>query len=291
MDIKRRLKNLLPFSIRHSIQCYLAQHPELRKYVMQKNPPQIYSKIFEEMLDSVGIKDFLKKTVCEVGPGEFLYNAFYEYQMGAVKEYLIDVEDWAGVGNGKQGYDEPRIALSSSLEINRELPNNLVDLPLGKQLEKINAVYSIEGIGGYSLIMDASVDFIFSNVVLQHIRKREFEQTIGEMSRIMKLGAIAFHTVDLRDMLGGHKRHLEIPSNVWEDDIHYSMPCYTNRIQCNQMCDVFEKKGFSIMKVERGYFDDIPVKKNRLIDEFKDIPEEELMTSQFSIILKKESDV
>lgn len=46
---------------------------------------------------------------------------------------------------------------------------------------------------------------MYSNIVLQYIRKNIFRQSIGKMYRIMRYGGIAYHMVVLKDMIGGKK--------------------------------------------------------------------------------------
>ena len=80
----------------------------------------------------------LHKTVLEIGPGNGLLIGKYANELGAGKTWLIDSEPIADV--------EP-------------FPN---------------IVYLTEGLKSLREAPDASVDFLFSNTVLEHICLKEF---------------------------------------------------------------------------------------------------------------------
>lgn len=286
-SIKKLCKNILPFSLRHRAQIFLVSHPRYRRYLMQRNKVSDCTSPFYEMLNYLGIDTLEGMTVCELGPGEFVCNAFLEYQLGADREILIDIDDIAGVYTENKAYTIKDISLSNGFLRRKELPLFSHEVVL-HGLEKINATYYTNGIESYKKIDDNSVDLLFSHTVLQHIRKKEFHQTIAEISRIIKPGGITYHQVDLRDMMGGRKRHLMIEDNKWEDDVHYSMPCYTNRLQCTQICDAFLREGLSILRCERNYFRTPPVSRSMLSEGFVELQEEEIMTKDFKIVLRKE---
>jgi SAM-dependent methyltransferase len=70
-------------------------------------------------------------------------------------------------------------------------------------LSACDAIYSTNGMQSYREIPAASVDLIFSQAVLEHVRRNEFVQIAAEMRRILKPDGVASHQVDLRDHLGG----------------------------------------------------------------------------------------
>lgn len=116
----------------------------------------------------------------------------------------------------------------------------------GGYLRKINGLYSINGLEGYREVADDSVDYLFSFAVLVHVRKRTFEDTMKETYRFMKSGGMAYHTVDYKDHLGGKKNQLRFRESVWEDETHYRMDNYTNRLACSEMCQILEDIAFKL---------------------------------------------
>ena len=167
-----------------------------------------------------------------------------------------------------------------------QLPE-LENLTLKQQAQKIECNYYTNGIKAYSSIADDSVDVLYSCSVLQHIRKNEFDDTVKEMIRITKPGGVMYHMVDLKDMMGGSKKHLTIPEEKWEDKTHYQMWCYTNRLQCNEILQTFCDNGMKITYLKRYYFKKQPYSKNLLANEFKNISKKEFFTEKFSVALEK----
>lgn len=284
--IKRRIKNYLPFSLRHKLQIMAVKHSNWKlNFSRQKTFEGEYITNFDILMDKLCNGVVKDKVVCEVGPGQYLYNAFFLYQLGAKHTYMIDIENLAESDSHEiSHYFDGRLNRDDCV---RKLPRwNKTD-SLNDFLDIINTDYYTEGLKSYAGIPDNSVDLLFSNAVLQHIRKKEFEKNIAEQYRIIKTGGVAYHTIDLRDMMGGMKRQLEINEEVWEDKWHYLMPCYTNRLQCNEICNVFGNIGFTIVVVERRYFERTPVNFRKLSKEFKTIEEQELMTSGIHIKVRK----
>lgn len=169
----------------------------------------------------------------------------------------------------------------------QDLPPFQKGKPLSDYMKAINAVYYFDGLDGYKRVPDESVDFLYSCTVLQHIRKNIFIDSVREMYRMMKPGATAFHMVDLKDMMGGKKNHLRYSDEYWNDEVHRNMRCYTNRIQCEEMCGIFKEAGFKLKKLERSYFDKPPIRKRLLDTAFQKISKKELYTETFSIMMEK----
>ncbi len=286
-EIIDKSKNILSFEMRHNLQLFFAGHPYMKpNFIIHKENPAHYIKFFYNMIDKLDIDSFENKTLLEVGAGQYLLNAFLEYQMGSEKVFLIDIDDLAHSNRLAKDYVSPYIDLMDEKRKKRNLPVINTNETIISQLKKINAEYMTEGSDSYKKIEDKSIDIIYSNTVLQHIRRNIFDYTISEMARVLKPGGIMYHSVDLKDMLGGKKRHLEVSTEVWENDNHYAMACYTNRLQCNEMCNIFEKNGFIIRELERDFFHHKPVEK-LLCDQYKYIEDEELYTERFRIIIEK----
>lgn len=83
-----------------------------------------------------------------------------------------------------------------------------------------------------------------NSAVLEHIRKNIFMDSIDYMSRFMRAGGMCYHTVDFTDHMGGGKNQLRFPELVWEDEDHYRMDNYTNRIQFPEISKAKELLGY-----------------------------------------------
>ena len=286
-SFRRLCKNMLPWRLRLFIQEQAAMGnirvPFLLKQHGHKNA---YHASFLTMLKRCGIRDFQGKNVCEMGPGSFLDNAYTAYRLGASRIAMLDIEDLADADLPYQP-DESDSLTEAGFSSLRELPLPDVGETRRSYLTKLNADYWTDGLEGYKKVPDGSMEYVFSNVVVQHIRKHIFLSTWEQVYRFMRPGGFMYHTIDFKDMLGGKKNHLRFSDAAWEDESHYRMPMYTNRIQFSEMCALFKQIGFSVVKAEKSYFKETPCQRTRLAKEFENISDEDLMTEGAWIVLKK----
>jgi hypothetical protein len=98
---------------------------------------QYARSIFDKHFSAAGFSDLTNKTVLEIGPGNSLLTGKYANELGAAKTWLIDSEPIADV----------------------------VPFP--------NTVYLTEGLRSFREVPDGSVDCLFSNAVLEHIRLKD----------------------------------------------------------------------------------------------------------------------
>ncbi len=278
---------MLPWRLRLFIQEQAARgNIRVPFFLKQHGDKNAYHASFLSMLKRCEIHDFQEKSVCEMGPGSFLDNAYMAYRLGASRIAMLDIEDLADADLPYQP-DERDSLPEDGVSGLRDLPLPDAGETRRSYLTKLNADYRTDALEGYKALPDNSVDYVFSNVVVQHIRKRIFLSTWEQVYRFMRPGGVMYHTIDFKDMIGGKKNHLRFSSADWEDECHYRMPMYTNRIQFSEMCEVFEKIGFSVVKAEKSYFKEIPCLRTRLAKEFKNISDEDLMTEGAWIVLKK----
>lgn len=283
--IKRFIKACIPWRLRYYIKLQEAKGGiQLRDTVKQHRTIEEYNTELYEVLQAFNINDFKGKTVCEMGPGQYLSHAFLEYQLGADQEILLEIADFAGINCPA---DQSKLKLDHNYDAVRSLPVLDTKETWGRYLQKINALYSINGLEGYREVADDSVDFIFSFAVLEHIRKRTFQDTMKETYRFMKSGGMAYHTVDYKDHLGGKKNQLRFRESVWEDDVHYRMDNYTNRISCTEMCQSLEDIGFEIVSVKKQKFRKPPIRRSKIASCFAEISNEDLLTESAVIVLRK----
>jgi predicted SAM-dependent methyltransferase len=81
-------------------------------------------------------------------------------------------------------------------------------------LEACGAVYMTDGNISLSRLDDVSVDLIFSQAVLEHVRKDEFKDTIKECYRILKPEGRASHRIDLKDHLDSSLNNLQFSEKL-----------------------------------------------------------------------------
>ncbi|MEN8907540.1 MAG: class I SAM-dependent methyltransferase [Clostridiales bacterium] len=223
-------------------------------------------------------------SICELGPGDSAYTAFFAYLYGARKTYLID--------NGFFIDMDAKVPISDIYEFAKNRKRDfllLENLNTNNKnlLKEINTEYLSGGLNEYSLIPDESIDFLFSNAVLEHVSLKEFEDTLKNVFRIMNRGSICSHTVDLRDHLQCGLNNLRFSKKVWESDLFAKSGFYTNRLRYSQMIEYFRKVGFEIVEVSTKKFPTLPISKNKLSREFKNIQKKDLLIEVFDIVMIK----
>lgn len=145
------------------------------------------------------------------------------------------------------------------------------------------------GFESWREIAAESVDLIFSQAVLEHVRKREFLETQEECFRVMKRGAVASHRVDLRDHLGGALNNLRFSEWVWESEFFARSGFYTNRIQMGEMLHLFTCAGFEVQLIETQRWPVLPTPREKLDEIFVSLPDDALNISGFDVLLRRQN--
>jgi SAM-dependent methyltransferase len=230
-------------------------------------------------VDRVG-RERLKGAVClELGPGDSLASAVIARSLGARKVYLVDVGDFAdrnietyraiASGLSRRGLPAPDLSKASSFE---------------GMLSALGAVYLTEGLASLRQIENASVDFIWSHAVLEHIRLREIRPMFRELHRIMRRPGIMSHRIDFQDHLGGSLNNLRFSERVWESEFMVKSGFYTNRMRVSQMLGAMEEAGFETTAVELGEWDRLPLPRARLAPPFRGLADLDLLTKHVDVV-------
>lgn len=237
-------------------------------------------RVFDHHVSKMGSREQLRgKTILELGPGDSIASAILSAAYGA-RAILVDMGRY--VRTDLSTY----IKLEESLTKNGWHPPNLAGCTnVDDILRRCNASYMTNGVKSLRQIENGSVDCIFSHAVLEHVRKHEFLQTMQECRRILRSNGVCSHQVDLRDHLDGALNNLRFSERIWESELFVTSGFYTNRIRYGQMSEFFREAGFEVRidKLERWNVP--PILQNRLAPEFKDLTDEELRVSGFSVVL------
>ena len=217
----------------------------------------------------------------ELGPGDSLFSALNVYAFGGSGTYLVDVASFATekVGSYKKMAD---------FLVSKGLPSpDLRDvLDLRDILHICHAQYGTSGLNSLRTIPPASVDFIWSQSVLQHVKKDEFIDIVGEMRRILRPGGVCSHSVDLRDCLGGRLNNLRFSERLWEGNLMAKSGFYTNRYRLSELLSIFKQNGFNAEILKLESWDNLPTLKNKLASKFRDFSEKDLLVAGFDVILR-----
>ena len=220
-------------------------------------------------------------SVLELGTGDSLFTALIAKTLGATRSWLIDTGSYAI--NDINVYVEMVKYLK---EIGYMPVDDLFAPAIKEMLSVCNAQYLTEGTHSLRVIPDHSVDFCFSNAVLEHVPKQEFGKLVNEMRRVLKPDGICVHRVDLKDHLGGGLNNLRFSETTWESDLFRKSGFYTNRIRFAEMVTIFQQAGFECQFPRVIRWNTLPVSRSALVKTYQDLPDDDLLVSGFDVVLK-----
>lgn len=216
-----------------------------------------------------------KFSVLELGPGDSLSTAFIASSLGSKEIWLVDSGSFASLL--KEDYK----LLFESLKISE--PDSLEEF-----LTITNSKYLINGLDSLRKINSNSIDFIFSNAVLEHIYIHEFNDTIKELFRIQKPGGVSSHTIDFQDHLSKSLNSFRFSRKLWEADWFARSGFYTNRLRASQVSNCFIKAGYEILSNEFDCWEELPLSRKVFHPEFDDLSDKDLLILGMDLIVQKE---
>ncbi|MGZ8941568.1 MAG: class I SAM-dependent methyltransferase [Methylobacter sp.] len=220
-------------------------------------------------------------SVLELGPGDSLFTALIAKTLGATRSWLVDAGPYAI--NDHKAY----VKMADYLREMGYMPSNdLSATTLEEILSVCNAEYLTEGTHSLSLIPDHSVDYCFSNAVLEHVPKDEFKKLIHEMQRILKPDGVCLHRVDLKDHLGGGLNNLRFSESTWESEFFRKSGFYTNRVRFTEMVTLFQQADFECQLPLVIRWNRLPISRSALAEIYRELPDDDLLVSGFDVILK-----
>lgn len=217
----------------------------------------------------------------EIGPGDTLFSALIAQAHGASRCWLVDVGRFArqDVAPYKRMAAELRGKGLSAPDVDDDQSLDDVLLACGGR-------YLTEGVDSWQTIPDASVDFIWSQAVLEHIRRKDFPMMLREMRRVLSPRGVCSHRVDLQDHLSGGLNNLRFSAALWESEFMAQSGFYTNRIRFDEMLRCFSETGFDVKVLQVDRFASLPTPRSRMAPEFRNLPESDLLVSGFDVVLR-----
>ncbi|MGE0190236.1 MAG: methyltransferase domain-containing protein [Steroidobacteraceae bacterium] len=259
------------------------------------NNPERSIESFVAHAHAAGVLDATSQTLCflrknydynvlELGPGDSLFTAIIAKALGASHTWLVD----AGV------FATNEIAAYSKLVDYMQKKEFLIPYIEGIKthqdiLQTYCATYLTNGVASLTQIPSHSVDFCFSNAVLEHIPKYDFKKLADEMFRIMKPNGVSFHRVDLKDHLGGKLNNLRFSEVIWEGKLFKNSGFYTNRMRFGEIITLFEQAGFLCNMTRITRWSNLPTRREKLDAAFQVIQDDDLLINGFDIVLRRKS--
>jgi SAM-dependent methyltransferase len=216
----------------------------------------------------------------ELGPGFSVFSAVIARAFGASATYAVDASPLA----------------TTEVQLYRDLANYLRDTGLNPPslddcnslddvLKKCGAVYLSNGVESLKSIPTASVDFIWSHSVLQHVRRKDFAMLLAELRRIQRPDGVGSHTISIADILGGNLNDLRFSEKTWESSLMANSGFYTNRIRYNEYLKFFTEAAFVPQVYRTAQWDTLPTPRHKMSPEFAQLPDSELQISGFDVYL------
>ncbi len=221
------------------------------------------------------------RTILEVGPGASLMSAVIAAVHGVERAYLVDVGRFAA--EDEDLYRKLNRLLRDKGHAAPDLPRPSTTTAM---LRSSRGEYLTNGLASLRSLPSHSVDLIWSQAVMEHVRKSDFMDTLLEMRRLLTDDGIASHTVDLEDHLAGSLHNLEFPDRVWESSFMVRSGFYTNRIRYQEMLDMFRDAGFAIDLPEVRRWPALPLRRQRLRQPYRMLPDDDLLVMGFDVVLR-----
>lgn len=218
--------------------------------------------------------------VLELGPGDSVFTAVIAKAMGANRVWLVDEGDFAVTDMSAHQALFAFLRKCGFTLTNIHNPQTFAEV-----LDQCNAAYLTMGVSSLSHLDNQSVDFCYSNAVLEHIPKRDMDLLARELKRVLRPGGICVHRVDLKDHLGGQLNNLRFSEEVWESRHFRNAGFYTNRIRYAEMVALFEKVGFACNVPLINNWDQLPTPRARMDKLFQTLPDRNLLVKEFDLVL------
>ena len=256
----------------------------LFKHGAMEQPAYAY-RVFRARFDGV---NFARRdggfAALELGPGDTLFSALTARAHGASACYLVDVGPFA-----RRDLQLYRAMAAFLTEHGLPVPDLAGATSLEELLARCGAQYLTGGLSSLQALPDRCVDFVWSQAVLEHVRRAELPETLRQLRRVLRDDGACSHCVDLKDHLGGALNHLRFSERLWVAEWMVRSGFYTNRVRYTEMLHLFERAGFAIESVSPTRWERLPTPRRHLATPFRDLPDEELLVSEFDIILRPQT--
>lgn len=220
-------------------------------------------------------------SVLELGPGDSILSGLVARSMGACQAWLVDAGSYA-----ETDIDVCRRTLALLKQAGHTEFSLNDATSIDEVLKRTNVSYLTEGTASLAAIPDASIDFFWSQVVLEHVPHEEFPEFLHQLRRIVKPQGIGVHSVDFRDHLSNGLNNLRFSHETWESRAFRNSGFYTNRIRPGAMLKLFKEAGFDVEIVAETHWPEIPTPRVAMAAPFSDLPDAELRLAEYEVLLR-----
>lgn len=216
----------------------------------------------------------------ELGPGDSMASGVIAHFLGASKTYLVDQKPYAD--QDVRTYQR-LIAFLQTAGLSTEADQVWSTEELKT---RYNIHYMTRGLASLQQIPTASVDFIWSQVVLEMVRLHDLKPLMQELRRILRPGGVCSHCIDLSDLIVHSLNNLRFPQQLWESNFMVNSQFYTNRLRFSEYLNLFEQSGFEAKVVGVQRWDKLPVPRQAMHPQFQQFSDDELRISEMNVVLR-----
>ncbi len=211
----------------------------------------------------------------ELGPGDSLLSVLLGCRLGAVHTWLVDA--------GKYAVDDAAFYSEAAAALG--VPGGPW-ATVGEMLSACRGTYLTSGMDSLRSVPTASVDFIWSQAVLEHVRRAEVGATAAELRRVLRPGGRMSHQVDFKDHLGGKLNSLRFSPETWEGRLFSESGFYTNRLRLGEVIQAFEAAGFGVEVRACTRWSSLPTPRSAMDAAFAGMTEEDLLVSDAHLVMQ-----
>ena len=241
----------------------------------QMTDPSYAERVFAEHAGLIPTPAGRPPVLLELGPGDSLLSVLLGCRLGAGHTYLVDAGKFAV--DDAAFYSEAAAALG--------VPGGPW-ATMAQMLSACRGTYLTGGMDSLKSLPAASVDFIWSQAVLEHVRRAEFAATAVELRRVLRPGGRMSHQVDFKDHLGGSLNSLRFAPATWEGPLFSESGFYTNRLRLGEVTEAFEAAGFSVEVRTRVSWPSLPTPRSAMDPSFRAMTDEDLLVSDAHLVMQ-----
>jgi SAM-dependent methyltransferase len=265
----------LPFNYRFWSRIGLFRHGGMDEFSYVWKVLENHTSKLDKSNDWIGL---------ELGPGDGLLSAFMAPALGSLGLTLVDTGDFAHKDAGRY-HQQITQFLNTFPDVT--LPDIVYSHDVNKMLSSVGGRYSSQGLQSLKELKANSFDLIFSQAVLEHVRHKEFKNTMRECHRLLSTNGVMSHVVDFKDHLGGGLNNMRFSSSLWERDwFSADSGFYTNRIKLSEIISICEDVGFVVEVHSIKRWESLPIRRDQLAKEFHDLPEDDLLVFDAHLVMR-----
>ena len=252
----------------------------------QMQSPVYALAVFRHHLETAQFELEPGATVLELGPGDSVFSALVAAAYGAERTVLVDVGDFVDRNVAACHAAADWLAAQGAL-----VPGQQGWRTFGDVLATCRAQLLTKGIESLRALPSGSVDFVWSQAVLEHVPLEEVVPQALELRRILKPAGVVSHRVDLTDHLSGGLESLRFGSRLWESSLIRRSGTYTNRLRPSQLCAAYEAAGFAVSFVGVEEWERPPIRSEVLADAYRRLNEQDLLVRALDFVARPVAEV